>query len=144
MKKLDSFQLKGLRKILRLDTTFINRSNTNKKVFELANAAKNPEDITGKHIKPFSLYIHEKQEVWVKHIIRSENGDPLRQCSFEPFAATPRCFPNRRVGRPRDKWAETIMKRIYVKHSYGSQEQFKMNPHVACASLRKDIMDKLI
>ena len=39
VKKLDTFQLKGLRKILRMDTTFVNRDNTNRKVIETANQA---------------------------------------------------------------------------------------------------------
>ena len=37
LKRLDLFQLKALRKILRLNTTFIDRRNTNQKVFDLAN-----------------------------------------------------------------------------------------------------------
>ena len=36
-KKLDTFQLKGLRNILKLKTTFIDRSNTNEEVFRRAN-----------------------------------------------------------------------------------------------------------
>ena len=36
-KKLDTFQLKGPRKILRMNTTWINKSNTNERVFFAAN-----------------------------------------------------------------------------------------------------------
>eukprot|EP00975_Prorocentrum_lima_P010749 2283458-Prorocentrum_lima.AAC.1 len=36
---LDVFHLKGLRKILRLTTTYVNRSNTNSKVYSLATEA---------------------------------------------------------------------------------------------------------
>jgi len=35
--KLDTFQLKGFRKILRMDTTYINRTNTNLRVIQEAN-----------------------------------------------------------------------------------------------------------
>ncbi len=38
LSKLNALQLKGLRKILHLDTTFVNRENSNKRVFEVANA----------------------------------------------------------------------------------------------------------
>ena len=35
-KRIDAFQLKGLRQILKLKTTFIDRSNTNERVYQLA------------------------------------------------------------------------------------------------------------
>ena len=37
LKRAETLQLKILRKILRLDTTYINRDNTNEKVYEEAN-----------------------------------------------------------------------------------------------------------
>eukprot|EP00959_Pyramimonas_sp_CCMP1952_P362387 7589644-Pyramimonas_sp.AAC.1 len=36
-KKIDAFQLKGLRQILKLQTTYVNRANTNEFVFRRAN-----------------------------------------------------------------------------------------------------------
>ena len=38
MKRLDLFQLKALRKVLKLPTTFVSRGNTNDKVFADASA----------------------------------------------------------------------------------------------------------
>ena len=38
-RRLDVFQQRGPRKILKLDTTYINRANTNAEVYELANQA---------------------------------------------------------------------------------------------------------
>ena len=35
LNKLDTFQLKGLRKILKLDTTYVNRANTNRAVMDM-------------------------------------------------------------------------------------------------------------
>ena len=43
LKRIETFQLKVLRKILRMDTTYINRENTNSKVFEEANNRSNEE-----------------------------------------------------------------------------------------------------
>ena len=40
-KLLNTFQLKGLRKILQLHTTFINRSNTNEYMYKRANEVTN-------------------------------------------------------------------------------------------------------
>ena len=37
--RLDVFQLKGLRKILRMETTYVNRANTNEEVFRRAKSA---------------------------------------------------------------------------------------------------------
>ena len=53
MQKLNAFQLKGLRKILKLDTTYIDRSNTKTRVFSLANERKNPHHVPAKDIKTF-------------------------------------------------------------------------------------------
>ena len=36
MRRLDTFQLKGIRRILNLTTTFINRENTNEKIYQIA------------------------------------------------------------------------------------------------------------
>ena len=45
-RKINAFQLKGLRRILGLQTTFVNRSNTNEFVLRRAT------EISGKQIKP--------------------------------------------------------------------------------------------
>ena len=105
LQKLDAFQLKGLRKILKMDTTFVKRSNTNQRVFKWANKEKNKNNIPGKNVKPFSEYITDKQQALVKHIARLDDSDPLRQCTFEPGSIRPFIVTNRRVGRPRGIWA---------------------------------------
>jgi retron-type reverse transcriptase len=51
---LNAFQLKGIRRILNLKHTFVDRSNTNHKVFQMANAIKNPKQIEGKDVVKFS------------------------------------------------------------------------------------------
>ena len=101
MSKLDVFQLKGLRKILNMKTTFVDRNNFNAKVFQVANAIKNPKNILWNNIKPFSQYIREKQQACIKHTIRAPLTDPLRQCTFEPDTSAPINIRNKRVGRPR-------------------------------------------
>ena len=49
-KKMDVFQLKGLRKLLQMETTYVNRANTNEEVFRRVNEAleggKNGEEST--------------------------------------------------------------------------------------------------
>jgi len=51
LKELEIFQLKALRKVLRLKTTFVATENTNTKVYQEANTklAELPESIKRKH-----------------------------------------------------------------------------------------------
>ena len=108
-KKLDVFQLKGLRKILGWKTTFVDRSLTNERVLEAASEINNPKHIPGKNIKKFSHYVLNKQRALLKHTIRAPPEDPLRQCTFEATTNVPIRLDNLRVGRPRDKWANSIL-----------------------------------
>ena len=52
MSRVNTFQLKGLRKILQTKTTYITWANTNQKVFDKANAIFNPKHLPDKNIKP--------------------------------------------------------------------------------------------
>ena len=47
LNKLDTFQLKGLRRILQLKTTVVHRANTNETVFEIANEKSEHEKRKG-------------------------------------------------------------------------------------------------
>ena len=66
--KLDTFQLKGLRKILHMHTTYIDRANTNNEVYRRANLDMGPgaEEI----IRPLSDILQEKRRNVLGHIIR--------------------------------------------------------------------------
>ena len=60
---LDVFHLRGLRKILRMKTTFIDRANTNEEVYKRANEHLKE----GKHIEPLSaIYLRRKQRFTAK------------------------------------------------------------------------------
>merc|ERR1711966_187028 len=84
--RLNTFQLKGLREILNMQTTFANRSNTNAKVFQTANRCKNPNNLPGKNVKSFGDYLADKRANLLKHIVRAPSEDPLRQATLEPGA----------------------------------------------------------
>ena len=49
--RLDTFQFKGLEKNIKMETTYVNRENTNKRVFEKANQISNPKNIPENQIK---------------------------------------------------------------------------------------------
>lgn len=144
LQKMDVFQLKGLRKILKLETSFVNRANTNKKVYEKASAVKNPKSVPGKNVMPFSEYVKNKRQALLKHTVRASSEDPLRQCTFIEGAAVPYAHGNRRVGRPRSKWADDTMEELYVQCGLGTPQMFKDNKIQACNQVEARIRARVI
>ena len=103
--KITSFQLKGLRQILKITTTFINRANTNKKVFEEATRHYNTNRKNQRRTpQPFTTYLHEKSQALLGHILRAPDTDPIRQITFRAGTAAPNHYQEKRVGRPRKCW----------------------------------------
>ena len=99
VKRLNTFQLKGLRKILHLQTTYIDRDNTNAKVIADANARSG-----GTHISLFSeVYERSKIKLFAKLII-ANNDNPVKSTTLNPELQAWE-HANRRVGRPKMKWA---------------------------------------
>ena len=140
--QLNAFQLKGLRKILKITTTFVDRTHTNKMVFEQANRVRfapntrtsddgdntrnannatqqimpvipPPAPPTNKKIKQFSEYIHEQQNELLAHIIRADNNDPMRMSALDTASDRPRTHNNRRAGRPRQHLIHESYKRVW-------------------------------
>ena len=144
LNKLDSFQLKGLRKILKLDTTFINRSNTNQKVFQESSRLRNPDCVPGKDVQPFSTYVRNKQQSLYKHIVRLTDDDPLRQSTLEPSSSVPCIITNKRVGRPRGKWAWDVIESLYLDSGTGTKASFKLDPVAACNTMEPRIRNRLL
>ena len=138
LSRLNMFQLKGLRKILRMKTTFIDRSNTNQRVFEAANTAMTPEATPGKNIKSFSEYVSIEQCSLLTHTVREPCLDPLKQCTLDPQFDMPITMDNRRVGRPRQNWAWTCYETLFTKHRYGTHADFANN---RCGSIGRMLAD---
>ena len=137
--KLDVFQLKGLRKILGWKTTFVDRNRTNQKVYEAASELKNPKRLQGNDVCSFSDYVLHKQRALLKHTIRAPPEDPLRQCTFEASTSVPVIMSNLRVGRPRGKWAYSLMEGLYVETQGGTPADFKRNFASECNALGNQI-----
>ena len=104
LSRLDTLQLKGLRKILRMETTFVNRANTNERVFERANAACRV-DATARKIRPFSDVYREWKIRLYEQILQLDPEDPVRGATLNEDTLTDKRFERSRVGRPRLKWA---------------------------------------
>ena len=111
---LDTFQLKGLRKILKLHTTFINRANTNEFVFQKANEAVGSTSVgPNRKIKPLTEILASKRLKLLGHVLRRERRHPLHQVTFASNRAIPRTPNIRRVGRPRKCWTLENMARAW-------------------------------
>ena len=93
--KLDTFQLKGLRKIMKMSKTYIDRTNTNHEVYRRANLEMGlgAEEI----IRPLSDVLQEKRRKVLGHIIRRPRDHPQQ-------------VEHRKVGRPRAAWTYETMK----------------------------------
>ena len=101
-KRIDAFQMRGLRQIMKKTHTFINRTNTNASILEAASRCRFDGE-EGK-IQKFSEYYLQQRQALFGHVLRCEAGDPLRQVTFVPRTATPPLPEKNRVGRPRLHW----------------------------------------
>ena len=105
-RKVDAFQLLGLRKILGLTTTYVNRQNTNEFVVRKANEELGHQPGTPLKIKLFSDLLIDRRIRLAGHILRSNDNDPLRRVSYEPNSAVTFDVGKRRVGGPRQQWTQ--------------------------------------
>ena len=111
---LNTFQLKGLRKILKLHTTYIQRHNTNEYVYRRANETLNaPTTGFDRKIKPLTEILEERKLKLLGHILRRDRNHPLHQATFSTTSALPRETEMRRVGRPRQFWTSNNMQKAW-------------------------------
>ena len=94
-----------------MKTTFIDRANTNEEVLRRANEQLNG----GGEILPLSqVFLNRKMQFFCQVICR-EDRDPIRYISFMPGTILQRLRLPRRVGRPKSKWAQTEVERVWDK-----------------------------
>ena len=114
-RQLDVFQMKGYRRILKLQTTFINKANTNIYVLKKAN------DCMLLH-NPKAMPLHRYSDIYdtrrinlLLKIMHLPHNDPRRKLSFEHNTLIPRTLGKRRVGHPRGKWIETTLQTYWTR-----------------------------
>jgi hypothetical protein len=127
LKRLDTFQLKGLRKILNIKTTFIDRTQTNNKIYEDVNKLILSTDqfvfpgdefelFRAKKIEipviPLSVMLAKKRVKLLGHIIRHPDS-PMFRNTFMNGSLMPNIPRLKRAGRPRLHWAEETMKQSW-------------------------------
>ena len=130
-RRIEVFQLKGLRKITKMTTTYVERNNSNAEVFRKANEAikqETPENKIPTTVKPFvTCYLNSR----MKRLARIHNmpkEHPVRHITIGPNPdnnCVPWNPPNRRVGRPRFKWVTEAVGDIWanIRHEHPSIPQ---------------------
>ena len=101
-RRLNVFQLKGLRKILKMKTTFVERANTNERVILKANAALEHERSRRK-VKTFSEAYKVSRTKRCARLLMQRPSDPTRYSTLQADNQIWN-FPSKRAGRPKDKW----------------------------------------
>ena len=118
--KSDAFQLRCLRKILGLASTFIDRRNTNQAELKKCTDIVSTHRKDHKQISLFSeYYLHRKTKL-LGHVLRAPEDDPLRQVSFEPNSGNRVDYGKLRCGRPKQNWRHFAKKTAYEMHLNGS------------------------
>ena len=99
-KRIDAFQMSGLRQIMKKTHTHYNRAHTNKHMLEEANKALNDGRTDGLKKKYIYLVNSKKRNIkLLGHVMRTDNEDPLRQVTLEDNTANRSKIGKLRVGK---------------------------------------------
>lgn len=115
--KLNSFQNKTLRRILKKPPTFIDREQTNQRMYD-----EIKQDY-GCHFEHFGDTWKKMKLKLLGHMLRSSRADPLNQVTFAADGLRPRSIDKRRPGRPKLDWLVETYKDAF-RHVYGSDLPF--------------------
>ena len=107
--KIDAFQMRGLRKALKIKHPYWSRVS-NKKLLEAANEQLREEQ-DKKCLERLSI---ERQIVLLAHTIRLDEQDPLKRISIDEAGGRVKT-DFRRAGRPRTKWYDTTRNQAIKK-----------------------------
>ena len=98
--RINAIQMAGLRRILKLPSTYEDRTYSNKYILDLI------KDQYKMKILTFQESWRRRKVKLLGHIIRAKHSDPLRQVIFQKGTDQPRTEYKKRTGKPRDKWLE--------------------------------------
>ena len=96
--KLNAFQNRSLRRILKIPPTFIDRSYSNQRMYE---------EIRDQHGCKFEHFGETWRTAKIRllgHLLRTSRDDPLYQVTFAADGLHPRETIFRRPGRPKQDW----------------------------------------
>ena len=114
-KRMETLQLKVLRKIFRLNTTFIDRENNNYTVFQRTNDAMATENQNRKKKKKVIPFVEAYQKLKLKRACRiiSKPNSLIHNITFNGTRLRKWIHNGRGVGRPRMNWAEETVKELW-------------------------------
>ena len=136
LKRIDAFQIRGLRKILGLKHTYWDRTATNSRILEEATeityrqgTEEQKRRNQHKEVRKFSKTYQIRREKLLGHIIRTGDDDPLRQVALQSGSARPIERGRRRAGHPRERWADSTMKKVWKQYRGLAPKQNARNPN---------------
>ncbi len=122
-----------------MDTTYVNRANTNLKVFNEANEKiKEEKGDKGKKVVSFIEAYKKQKRKRASRIIRTENS-AIFKISFSNPNLRKWTHHNRRVGRPRLNWTEETIRELW-EHIKSQEDRYK---YTAFDETNQEIIDKI-
>ena len=109
LSRLNTVQLKGFRKIMKWQTTYVRRENTNVRLLE----AVKQELREGQDVKLFSESYHESRRRLLGHILRLTDSQEEKNSTVRAHVPYPILNPVRRVGQPKHNWAVETMRKVW-------------------------------
>ena len=140
LQALDVFHLKCLRKVHKMETTYVNRANTNQEVLK-----RGSEQIReGKKIKMLSQVYTERKQLFLDKVAMADESDPIRRITFQDNSMEPIIHRPRRVGRPKAKLANEECKIIWdkIQQHNDTRVQYDENSIEAGQNIREWIGNK--
>ena len=111
LQRLNAFQLKGLRQILKVSTTFVDRTHTNSYVLNKAKRALTKPGGKIEIVPTVSDTYRTRRRNYMAKLLL---GDPSTPEFTTTFIATPWIADNKRVGRPKNHWALHACQDLWV------------------------------
>ena len=108
---LDTFQLKCLRKILKLPTTYINRTYTNDYVRTKIN--EKLKETKHKPIETLTSYHKRTRIEHMKKLIRNRFSEPGAAVTFNTITLAELPHGKKRIGRPRLNWYQVTIQDLW-------------------------------
>ena len=124
--RLDSFQLKGLRKILHIPTTYYNCKYTNEYVFAAANKAL--QDENKNNLQRISVLHACRRKTLLAKLIVLGKDEPSATVTFDVDTMRPHDYGKLRVGRPRIKWLSRTLAEAWTEANDGAAGTSEFQP----------------
>ena len=113
LNKLNAFQMRGLRRILGMKSTFVDRSATNAKVMEMANQKLSTSKGKAKTVKVLSEFHRDRRVTLLAKILALGRDDQGALATLDPDTLEPHDHGKRRVGRPRSEWLKQSLDEVW-------------------------------